>query len=220
MEPAGDDEAPVNEVAIRSRPHRSVWLDLTLPVLGIGGVIAAIFGVQRLMASGDGSKPPDGSGGPEFGITGEGSPDIGETAPDFLLVSPNGAQVRLSDLRGKPVVVNFWATWCPPCVREIPDFVALQTEWGDRIQIVGVDLQEPPENASLFVEQFGINYLIGLDRDGEVTQAYKLTGLPETFFLDRDGTIRDHRIGQVSQEVARCIGESIAAGSHEPEDCR
>lgn len=207
---------------MRERHRRRVWLDLALPVLGIGGVVAAIFGVQRLMAAGDAPVAVSNSGGSgsEYGITEDGSADIGQTAPGFLLATPDGGEVRLSDLRGKPVLVNFWATWCVPCVREIPDFVALQAEWGDSIQILGVNLQEPAENARLFVERFGMNYLIGLDRDGEVTRAYKLTGLPETYFLDRDGIIRDHRIGLIQGELAGCIAESIAAGPHKPEDCR
>ena len=98
--------------------------------------------------------------------------------------------------------------------------MALQEGWGESVQLIGVDYYESAGAVQEFAANYSLNYPLPLDTDGRVTGSYKLTGLPETFFLDGEGVIRDHRIGQLRPEIARCIVEGIQAGNHKPEACR
>lgn len=216
---------PTEQLAIRKRAGRDPVRDLVIPVLAIALVAAGIFFVQwfreRAAAPVAGSSFAPGSYSPiRLGSEGEGKPKLGQPAPGFQLLDSEGRVVRLDDFRGRPVLVNFWATWCVPCRKETPELIALQSEWGDEAQIVGVNYFESPDAVRAFAADFGINYPLPLDRTGEVTGSYKLTGLPETFFLDAQGVIRDHRIGQLRPDIARCIVAGIQAGTPKPEECR
>lgn len=216
---------PVERQVARKRGGRDPFRDLLVPLAAIVAVVGAIVLVQlyreRESTPAAGPVFAPGSYSPiELGSEGGGKPKLGELAPGFQLLDPEGRVIRLDDFRGRPVLVNFWATWCVPCRKETPDLIQLQSEWGDQVQIVGVNYSEPADTARAFATNFGINYVLPLDNTGEVTGSYKLTGLPETFFLDGEGIIRDHRIGQLRPDVARCIVAGIQAGGHEPEACR
>lgn len=218
-----DEAEPTEPRYIRKRGGRNAVRDLALPILAIAAVVTGIVVVQLIRERNAATGSPSVSGeyySLELGSTGEGAPKLGERAPGFQLLDVEGEMIRLVDFRGRPVLINFWATWCIPCRKETPDLVALQAEWGDTAQVLGVNYSEPPHVAEEFVTNFSVNYPTPLDTYGEVTGSYKLRGLPETFFLDEQGIIRDHRIGQLKPEVARCIVAGIQAGGHEPEDCR
>src|SRR3982751_3147390 len=112
----------------------------------------------------------------------------GQTAPDFALASLEGKTVRLSDFRGKAVLLNFWATWCEPCKVEMPWFVELQKEYGPQgFQIVGVAMDDAStEDITKFARKMGVNYPVLLGKES-VGQSYGGVGvLPTTFFIDRD----------------------------------
>lgn len=113
----------------------------------------------------------------------------GGAAPAFSLPDLTGKAVPLSDFRGKVVVLDFWATWCPPCRREIPDFIDLQRTYGPRgLQIVGIALDEP-EKVEAFVRQNGMDYPVLMGSD-EVAALYGgIDGIPTTFLIDRQGKI-------------------------------
>ncbi len=118
-------------------------------------------------------------------------------APDFTLESLNGGNMRLSDLRGKAVVLNFWATWCGPCKIETPWLVELQNQYGSQgLQIVGVEAgDDDKEDIAKFVKEMGINYPVLLGKEA-VGDAYGgIPALPETFFIGRDGKIVDKSLG-------------------------
>ena len=119
------------------------------------------------------------------------APKEGALAPDFLLETLDGDELRLSDLRGTPVVLNFWASWCTPCRREIPQFVATYDRYRDEgLVVVAVNLQESPSIISRYARDFDMQFPITIDRDGEVADEYRLLGLPTTYFIDRQGTVR------------------------------
>lgn len=125
-------------------------------------------------------------------------------APDFALPALDGKTVNLKDLRSKVVLLNFWATWCPPCKAEMPDLDALQRQYGEArdFVVLGVDMEEDAETVRQFVEQYKLSFPIVLDGDGNVTgQLFGVRGLPMTFIIDREGMIRDAWNGQIAPEA-------------------
>jgi thiol-disulfide isomerase/thioredoxin len=128
---------------------------------------------------------------------------IGNLAPDFELPSLDGKNLKLSDLRGKAVLLNFWATYCGPCKIEMPWFVELQKEYGPQgFQIVGVAMDDASlEDIAKFAKEMGVNYPILLGKES-VGQSYGgVSVLPTTFFLDRDGKLIAREFGLQSRSV-------------------
>jgi thiol-disulfide isomerase/thioredoxin len=127
----------------------------------------------------------------------------GQAAPDFELQSLDGKNMKLSELRGKAVLLNFWATWCGPCKIEMPWFVELQKQYGPQgLQIVGVAMDDAStEDISKFVKEMGVNYPILLGKEA-VGQSYGGVGvLPTTYFIDRDGKFVAREFGLQSRSV-------------------
>ncbi len=127
----------------------------------------------------------------------------GQPAPDFELQSLDGKNVKLSDFRGKAVLLNFWATWCVPCKIEMPWFVELQKEYGPQgFQIVGVAMDDAStEDIAEFAKQMGVNYPVLLGKES-VGQSYGgVAVLPTTFFIDRDGKLLTREFGLRSRSV-------------------
>ena len=121
-------------------------------------------------------------------------------AIDFSLNTVDGKVVKLSDLRGKVVLLNFWATWCPPCKAELPDLDALYREYGPEYDfvVVGVDVEEDQATVRDFVQQNRLSYPLLLDGDGQVSNdTYSIRSLPTSMLIDRQGIIRDQWIGQI-----------------------
>jgi len=156
-------------------------------------------------------------------VSGSGGPLIGEPAPDFVLPDLDGGVLQLSDLRGKVVLVNLWATWCVPCRAEIPGLIRMYEQYRDRgFELLAVDYQESPEKVGQFVDEWGMSYLNVVDSDSSVVRQYRLTGIPESFFVDRDGVLRDLRIGNMEESFVACVVEALldsGAASYEPGDC-
>ena len=129
-------------------------------------------------------------------------PEIGKLAPDFELSSLDGKVVSLSDFRGKPVFLNFWATWCGPCRFEMP-FIQKMYEGlsNEGLVVLAVNVQENPATVKEFVESFGLTFPVLLDTNSEVRLAYNIRGIPTTFFIDKNGIIQDIKIGAFASEV-------------------
>jgi cytochrome c biogenesis protein CcmG, thiol:disulfide interchange protein DsbE len=139
------------------------------------------------------------------------SPLVGRPAAPFTLTAFDGAAVRLEDLRGKVVVVNFWASWCnPACYDEAP---VLERAWRDYrargMVVVGVDIQDTAEAAGTFIRRFGLTFANAPDARGTVAVEYGVYGVPETFFVARDGTIRGKHVGALTDEVMRAKLEPL-----------
>jgi cytochrome c biogenesis protein CcmG/thiol:disulfide interchange protein DsbE len=111
---------------------------------------------------------------------------------------PSG-RVELESLRGKPVVVNFWASWCVPCRKELPDFEAAHQRFGDRVAFLGVNHQDGRTPARDLLRQTGVTYPSGSDPDGKVAADYGLRGMPSTVFISSRGQIVASRTGQLSR---------------------
>jgi peroxiredoxin len=171
----------------RRSPRR--WPAISLAV----ALIAAAVVLTRPWQRDDGTqygivpqvKPP-GAGAAGLGT----APAIGKLAPNFLLQTVDGRTVRLSDLRGKPVFLNFWATWCIFCVSEMPAMQRLADRYGDRLVVVGVNVGESAADARAFADQAGIRYALLLDPQTEVTKAYRVQAMPTSLFLDPVGVVR------------------------------
>ncbi len=118
-------------------------------------------------------------------------------APDFDVTSFSGEQLQLSDLRGQIVVLNFWASWCPPCRDETPLLEAAQDNLGDDVVLVGMDIWDAEGDAREFLEQYGVTYVVGHDSNGEVAIDYGVSGVPETFVIDAEGRIVARMPGEV-----------------------
>lgn len=122
----------------------------------------------------------------------------GDPAPAFAAIGPGGDTVSLASLRGEPVLLNVWATWCPPCREEMPLLQALHERYGARgLHVIGVsvDSQGSEEAIASFVEQGGITFPILHDPGDDVSRAFKASGVPETYLIGADGTILHRWIG-------------------------
>lgn len=130
------------------------------------------------------------------------APKIGAPAPDFTMPSLDGKAVSLSDYRGKVVLLNFFATWCPPCRAEMPDLAAAYKGLKDRgLEIVAVNLQEDQPTVSGYAKSLGLTFTVLLDREAKVFGQYHVTGLPTTYFIDRDGVVRELAIGALNMKL-------------------
>jgi peroxiredoxin len=127
---------------------------------------------------------------------------IGEQAPDFSLADLQGNPVRLSRLRGRVVVLNFWATWCPPCRNELPDLQSFYADYQSRgVMVLGINQREAIDLVRDFRDNQKLTFPILLDHDSQVGKQYHVDSLPRTVFLDRSGTIRSILYGPSTRWV-------------------
>ena len=167
--------------------QRWIGLTITLVVLGIFWTFLSRVPVS---ATTDGAPPP--------------SPREGFSAPDFSLELLGGGQVTLSELRGKVVLVNLWASWCLPCRAEMPAIERVYRSYKDLgLVVLGVNTtnQDSESAAASFVQEMGLSFPIPLDRSGAVSASYNLRGLPSSYFIDRQGIIRSVIVGGPMSET-------------------
>nr|WP_298549250.1 TlpA disulfide reductase family protein [uncultured Lachnoclostridium sp.] len=142
-------------------------------------------------AAADEAQADAGQGEGDSGI--EAQPGVplkaGNKAPDFTAELIDGSSLALSDLKGKPVIINFWATWCGPCVREMPAFERLKEDFGDEIGIIAVNCGDDADTVKDFVDENGYTFPVALDENYEVAMLYPSNSIPYTVVLDANGKI-------------------------------
>jgi cytochrome c biogenesis protein CcmG/thiol:disulfide interchange protein DsbE len=162
--------------------NRTTWRGLMALLLVLGVAWISFSRVPIELAAARSERPP--------------SPQAGFAAPDFTLETMGGGPIRLSDLRGQAVLINFWATWCPPCRAEMPAIQRVYERYHDRgFTVLAVDLQESDAQVAAFIQELGLTFPILMDRDGSVFARYRVMGLPSTFFVDREGIIQEVTVG-------------------------
>ena len=125
-------------------------------------------------------------------------------AEDFELTLLSGESLKLSDYRGKVVVLNFWASWCPPCRWEMPSFERVWKEYqGLDVMFIGIAISDRKEDAIEFVESVGVTYPIGLDATGYISELYSIVHMPTTYFIDRDGNVARKLTNVANEGVLR-----------------
>jgi cytochrome c biogenesis protein CcmG/thiol:disulfide interchange protein DsbE len=130
------------------------------------------------------------------------SPLVAKRSPSFTLALFDGGTIRLEDLRGKVVFLNFWASWCVPCRAEAKDLEAAWKKYKDRgVVFLGVNIQDKEADARAFIQEFEITYLNGRDDTGRIAIDYGVWGIPETFFIDGQGRITYKHVGALGMPV-------------------
>jgi cytochrome c biogenesis protein CcmG/thiol:disulfide interchange protein DsbE len=164
--------------------------------LGRLSAAAAVVGFLTLLAVGLANV---GSGGP--GVNWKGGPAAvaPRPAPPLVLRLLDGGSWRLPERPGRPTLVNFWAFWCQPCRDEAPALAAAQRRYGDRLDLIGVDLWDAEADARAFAVQLGVTYPLGVDADGSAAVDYGVRGIPESFLIDRDGRLVRRWIGPLAE---------------------
>jgi cytochrome c biogenesis protein CcmG/thiol:disulfide interchange protein DsbE len=180
-----ENEAPSDPVAKRKRTGLIVTFAVLLALLGL-----LAWGLKKVQAG------PVSSG----------------MAPDFSLTSFDGRTLKLSELRGQVVIINFWASWCPPCREEA---AYLEQTWrkyeGKGVVFIGVDWVDTEKEALAYMDEFDLTYFNGPDIGTRIAQAYNIQGVPETFYVAKNGELRGVHIGPLtSPELDDKIDELLA----------
>ena len=137
-----------------------------------------------------------------------------KTAPDFNLKLPDGGALGIEDLRGQVVMLDFWASWCQPCRDEAPALAQVYREYRERdVEFVGINLWDNPGDAELFLQQEGHEYPNGIDAEGKIAISYGVRGIPEKFFISRDGSIARKFTGPMNPDLLRQILDTLLAQS-------
>lgn len=201
-----NDGSPV-DMGVVSAGGRTGRISIGVAIAGGVLLLALVFGVvvwvmsQRPNPVGVGASYPVAiANGNSSDAPLDVGPQMGALAPDFELTDINsGKSVKLSSLRGKPVWVNYFATWCPPCKAELPDIAQKYARYKDKgLEVVGVDMRENPDTVKKFTHSNGYNWTFVVDADGKVTDSYYVYSIPTHLFIDKNGVIRAIALGSLS----------------------
>ena len=180
-------------------------MSLSLRGTAIIAIVLAGVGLVSLLALGLLNKTPVTE---RSGIT-----RVQKPAPEFTLPLLNGGRLEMARFRGQPVVINFWASWCPPCRVEAGLLERAWRSYKDQgVMFVGVDIQDTEAEGVAYVEEFDITYPNGLDAEGTVTVDYGVIGLPVTFFVNRDGTVERRWVGAIDETRLVTWLDELVAG--------
>ncbi len=192
----GDRKAqPTEDAKHKTRNRRFAWIGAG--VVGLALLVGFLFTAPT----------------PEGAAVVEGEASAGASAPSVEMVGFGGETIALADYAGTPVVLNFWASWCPFCVAEMPDFEDVSKAHADEVVFVGVNLQDDAGAADSLAIETGVTYQLARDPQGVVYNAFGGIGMPTTVFIDADGVVAEVVTGQLSREgLETKIGQHFGAG--------
>jgi cytochrome c biogenesis protein CcmG, thiol:disulfide interchange protein DsbE len=182
----------ISEKPVRRTRHRRVLVIIFVSLFNIG--LLALLGSQLLTPAQNQNSSDSNS-----------SPLLGHPAPDFTLAALSNSPmpaVHLTNFKGKPIVLNFWASWCDPCKHEAPLLEAIwQRVQSQGVVFLGIDYDDTQGDGLSFLQTYGITYRSAMDTGGAVSINYGVSGVPETFFIDRHGVIVQKVIGELTQQT-------------------
>ena len=147
------------------------------------------------------------------------APRLEREAPDFSVRTLGGEDVRLSDFRGRSVWINFWATWCPPCRAEAPDIQEVyEAHESEGLVVLAISIGESTNTVADYIKRTGMTVTVGIDEGTNVAAQYRIVGIPTHFFIDREGVLREWRIGSMSKKTMESkVGEIMSPVAAETE---
>jgi len=193
---------------------KRIWKPLVL-ILVVGIMAADVFFDQRAIAQSQTETAVQSDLDLPVGTK------VGELAPNFTGTTLDCETISLSDLRGKTVLINVFASWCGPCRLEMPHLVEAADQFGDQeVVFVGINLQENPEAVQAFRDEFNVQFPLVLNEDGSLTNnLYTPIGLPTSWFIDQDGVVRYVFAGAMTREVLQNVLDDVITG-REPDPFR
>ncbi|MHB8577876.1 MAG: TlpA family protein disulfide reductase, partial [Dehalococcoidia bacterium] len=200
------DTGALDERPQRRREWSGAMRSVALPLLAVAAIVGAVWYLQGGRSAGAtktgaglGVLPLD-SARNHSGKSA--SAEKGRAAPDFRLLTLDGRTVRLSDLQGKIVLINFWATWCLPCRQEMPEIVKAYAKYHDRgFEVMSVDEQEDDATVQKWVTEFGMQFPVAMDRTGQVGLTFRAgTQFPTSLYIDPRGIVTDIKYGPMNQQ--------------------
>ncbi len=200
-----DYSHPVAETVSVQRRERPLWLLLGLNIALLAVLASAVWLAVWMVRRSETARPAPSASD----FLAAQALTVGTLAPNFRLPRLDGGEIDLSALRGRPVLVNFWASWCAPCRAEMPALARVAQNYEQAgLVVVGINQLEDPDAVRQFVQEFGVTFPIALDRDGTVSRDWRVYGIPQTYLIDADGVIRKAWIGPVTEDsVSRALTE-------------
>jgi cytochrome c biogenesis protein CcmG/thiol:disulfide interchange protein DsbE len=177
-------DSPGSATTPRTRSKTARWLSWGLLALAAAGGLAWAL-----------SRAPEGR------VRSSGEVALGGPAPDIAMTDFDGETFQLADYEGKPLVVNFWASWCPNCVAEMPDFERVHRATAGEIEFLGINQSDARAPALQLARETGVTYRLAADPQGEIFQSFGGVGMPTTVFIDSAGNVVDVVVGQLSKDT-------------------
>lgn len=171
---------------MEGNPKRNWLLVIGIALLvGLALGVAYLYGFSSTVAS---TRAPD-------------MAQVGAPAPDFRLETLTGETIRLSELIGKPILINFWATWCAPCVLEMPNFQKYYENFPGQFEVLAINSGEPRDAVEEFVEDMGMTFPVLFDDSAQVLGVYRFPGYPTSYIVDKQGVVRFQHVGLMDEST-------------------
>lgn len=177
----------VNLLEIKSKKMSAKMRSLLTILIGVTAVLVAVWAIYQDTSSSEPRRT--------------GAIEAGATAPEFTAINSAGEQVKLSDYRGKVVMINFWASWCTPCVREMPMINQIAQTYQNDVETLFVNVGEAKGTIREFMEKQQFDFPVIIDVTGKVSGLYRITGLPATMIIDQEGIFSHILLGELTKDI-------------------